>query len=121
MKHIAHKRMGYLKPTCHFIRDTVFVTEKDNIALVKLHMTRCVKHNQALIPQLDRHLAQVHEGTWAGKRRRFNNMKSTPATSSTTRNGRPTTITRRGSTNLCGSAMGWGRGTEEGLITTNIR
>jgi hypothetical protein len=53
LKHIAHKRMGYLKATCRFFRDTVSWTEKDNIALVKLHMTMCVRHNHALIPQSD--------------------------------------------------------------------
>jgi hypothetical protein len=53
LKHIAHKKMGYLRATCCLFRDTVSGTEKDNIALVKLHMPMCVRHDHALIPQLD--------------------------------------------------------------------
>jgi hypothetical protein len=53
LRHIAHKRMGYLRATYRLFKDTVSETEKDNIALVKLHMKMCVKHYQALIPQLD--------------------------------------------------------------------
>jgi hypothetical protein len=106
VKHIAHKRMGYLKATCHIIRDTVSGTEKNNIALVKLHITMCVRHNHSRILQLDGHLARVHEGTGARKRRRFYGMKSAPATSLTTRHGRPTMPTRRGSTNTCGNPSG---------------
>jgi hypothetical protein len=53
LSHIAHKRMGYLRATYRLLGDTVSETEKDNIALVKLHMKICVKHYHALIPQLD--------------------------------------------------------------------
>jgi hypothetical protein len=53
LEHKANKRMGYLCAACRFIRDTISGTEKDNIALVKLHMTMCVRHNHALIPLLD--------------------------------------------------------------------
>jgi hypothetical protein len=53
LRHIAHKRMGYLTATYHLFKDTVSETEKDNIALVKLHMKMCVKHYHALITQLD--------------------------------------------------------------------
>jgi hypothetical protein len=53
LKHIAHKRMGYLRATYRLFKDTVSVTEKYSIALVKLHMTMCVKHYHTLIPQLD--------------------------------------------------------------------
>jgi hypothetical protein len=45
--------MGYLRATYRLFKDTVSETEKDNIALVKLHMKMCVKHYHALIPQLD--------------------------------------------------------------------
>jgi hypothetical protein len=53
LRHIAHKRMGYLRATYRLFKDTVSETEKDNIALVKLHMRMCIKHYHALIPQLD--------------------------------------------------------------------
>jgi hypothetical protein len=45
--------MGYLSAMYRLFKDTVSETEKDNIALVKLHMKMCVKHYHALIPQLD--------------------------------------------------------------------
>jgi hypothetical protein len=51
LRHIAHKRMGYLRATYRLFKDTVSETEKDNIALVKLHMKMCVKHYHALIPE----------------------------------------------------------------------
>jgi hypothetical protein len=56
---LAYKRIGYLRATYRLLKDnrllkdTVSETEKDNIALVKLHMKMCVKHYHALIPQLD--------------------------------------------------------------------
>jgi hypothetical protein len=50
LRHIAHKRMGYLRATYHLFKDTVSETEKDNRALVKAHMKMCVKHYHALIP-----------------------------------------------------------------------
>jgi hypothetical protein len=53
LRHIAHKRMGYLRATFCLFKDTVSETEKDNRALVKSHMKMCVKHYHALIPQLD--------------------------------------------------------------------
>jgi hypothetical protein len=53
LRHIAHKRMGYLRATYRLFKDTVSETEKDNIALVKLRMKMCVKHYHTLIPQLD--------------------------------------------------------------------
>jgi hypothetical protein len=53
LRHIAHKRMGYLRATYRLFKDTVSEMEKDNIALVKSHMKMCVKHYHALIPQLD--------------------------------------------------------------------
>jgi hypothetical protein len=59
-RHIAHKRMGYLRATYHLFKDTVSEMEKDNRALVKAHMKMCVKHYHALIPQLD--LVKSQEG-----------------------------------------------------------
>jgi hypothetical protein len=53
LKHIAHKRMGYLRDTCCFFKDTVYETNRDNIALIKWHMKMCIKHYHALMPQLD--------------------------------------------------------------------
>jgi hypothetical protein len=53
LRHVAHKRMGYLRATYRLFKDPVSETEKDNKALVKLHMKMCVKHYHALIPQLD--------------------------------------------------------------------
>jgi hypothetical protein len=53
LRHIAHKRIGYLRATYCLFKDTVSEIEKDNNALVKLHMKMCVKHYQALIPQSD--------------------------------------------------------------------
>jgi hypothetical protein len=53
LRHIARKRMGYLRAMYHLFKDTVSETEKDNRALVKSHMKMCVKHYHALIPQLD--------------------------------------------------------------------
>jgi hypothetical protein len=53
LRHIARKRMGYLRAMYRLFKDTVSETEKDNIALVKLHMKMCVKLYHALIPQLD--------------------------------------------------------------------
>jgi hypothetical protein len=53
LRHIAHKRMGYLRATCRLFNDTVSETKKDNRALVKSHMKMCVKHYYAIIPQLD--------------------------------------------------------------------
>jgi hypothetical protein len=53
LRHIAHKRMGYTRATYRLFKNTVSETEKDNIALVKLHMKMCVKHYHSLIPQLD--------------------------------------------------------------------
>jgi hypothetical protein len=53
LRHLAHKRMGYLRATYHLFKDTVSESEKDNRALVKAHMKMCVKHYHALIPQLD--------------------------------------------------------------------
>jgi hypothetical protein len=53
LRHIANKRMGYLRPRYHLFKDTVSETEKDKRALVKSHMTMCVRQYHALIPQLD--------------------------------------------------------------------
>jgi hypothetical protein len=57
LRHIAHKRMGYLKATYRLFKDTVSGNDRDdignNIALIKLHMKMCIKHYHALIPQLD--------------------------------------------------------------------
>jgi hypothetical protein len=57
LRHMAHKRMGYLKTTYHIFKDTVSGNDRDNIgnniALIKLHMKTCIKHYHALIPQLD--------------------------------------------------------------------
>jgi hypothetical protein len=57
LRHIAHKRMGYLKATYRLFKDTVSGNNRDdkgnNIALIKLHMKMCIKHYHALIPQLD--------------------------------------------------------------------
>jgi hypothetical protein len=53
LRHIAHKRMGYLRAKYRLFKDTVSEAEKDNRALVKSHMKICVKHYHALIPQLD--------------------------------------------------------------------
>jgi hypothetical protein len=53
LRHIAHKRMGYLRATYRLFKDMVTETEKDNTALVKLHMKMCIKHYHALIPQID--------------------------------------------------------------------
>jgi hypothetical protein len=53
LRHIAHKRMGYLESNIPPIQRHVSETEKDNRALIKAHMKRCVKHYHALIPQLD--------------------------------------------------------------------
>jgi hypothetical protein len=53
LRHIPHKRMGYLSATYCLFRDTVSETEKNNGSLVKSHMKMCVKHYHALIPQLD--------------------------------------------------------------------
>jgi hypothetical protein len=53
LRHIAHKRMRYLRATYHLFKDTVPETEKDKRSLVKAHMKMCVKHYHALIPQLD--------------------------------------------------------------------
>jgi hypothetical protein len=53
LRHIAHKRMGYLRAMYRLFKDRVSKTEKDNRALVKSHMKMCVKHYHALIPQLD--------------------------------------------------------------------
>jgi hypothetical protein len=53
LRHIAHKKMEYLRATYRLFKDTVSKTEKDNRALVKAHMKICVKHYHALIPQLD--------------------------------------------------------------------
>jgi hypothetical protein len=62
LRHIAHKRMGYLRATYRLFKDTVSETEKDNRALVKSHMKMCVKHYLALIPQLD-----IIESQWGVK------------------------------------------------------
>jgi hypothetical protein len=35
LRHIVHKRMGYLRAMYRLFKDTVSETEKDNIALVK--------------------------------------------------------------------------------------
>jgi hypothetical protein len=53
LRHIARKRMGYLRATYCLFKDYVSETEKDSIALIKLHMKMCFKHYHALIPQLD--------------------------------------------------------------------
>jgi hypothetical protein len=53
LRHIAHKRMGYLRATYRLFKDTVSETEKDDRALVKAHMKMYVKHYHAIIPQLD--------------------------------------------------------------------
>jgi hypothetical protein len=47
LRYIGHKRMGYLKATYRLFKDTVFETDKENIALIKLHMKMCVKHYHA--------------------------------------------------------------------------
>jgi hypothetical protein len=53
LRHIAHKRMGYLRATYHLFKDTVSEKEKEKRALVKAHMKMCVKHYHSIIPQLD--------------------------------------------------------------------
>jgi hypothetical protein len=53
LRHIAHNRMGYLRAMYHLFKDTASEAEKDNRALIKAQMKRCVKHYHALIPQLD--------------------------------------------------------------------
>jgi hypothetical protein len=53
LRHIAHKRIGYLRATYRLFKDTVCEKKKDNRALVKAHMKMFVKHYHALIPQLD--------------------------------------------------------------------
>jgi hypothetical protein len=60
LRRIAQKRMGYLRATYHLFKDTVSETEKDNRALIKAHIKRCVKYYHALIPQLD--LVELREG-----------------------------------------------------------
>jgi hypothetical protein len=45
--------VGYQRATYRLFKDNVSETEKDSKALVKLHMTMCVQHYHALIPQLD--------------------------------------------------------------------
>jgi hypothetical protein len=40
--HIANKRMGYLRATYRLFKDTVSETERDNIALMRLHIKKCV-------------------------------------------------------------------------------
>jgi hypothetical protein len=52
-RNIVNKRMEYLINTYRLFKDTVSETEKDNIALMKLHMKMCIKQYHALIPQLD--------------------------------------------------------------------
>jgi hypothetical protein len=51
LRHIANKRMGYLRATYRLFKDTVSETEQDNIALMKLRMKMCIKQYHALIPQ----------------------------------------------------------------------
>jgi hypothetical protein len=57
LRHILHKRLGYLRDTYCLFKDTVSGNDRDkigvNISLIKLHMKMCLKHYQALIPQLD--------------------------------------------------------------------
>jgi hypothetical protein len=57
LRHIAHKRIGYLKARYRLFKDTVSGNYRDDIgnkiALIKLHMKMCIKHYHALIPQLD--------------------------------------------------------------------
>jgi hypothetical protein len=50
LRHIAHKRMGYLRATYRLFKDAISETERDNRAFVKLHRKMCVKHYHALIP-----------------------------------------------------------------------
>jgi hypothetical protein len=61
LKHIAHKRMGYLRATYRLFKDMVYETE-DNRALEKSHMKMCVKYYHTLIPQLD-----LIESQWGDK------------------------------------------------------
>jgi hypothetical protein len=53
LRHIANKRMGYLRATYRLFKYKVSEAEKDNIALMKLYMKMCSKQYHALIPQLD--------------------------------------------------------------------
>jgi hypothetical protein len=53
LRHIANKRMGYLRATYRLFKDTVSETEQDSIALMKVCMKMCIKQYHALIPQLD--------------------------------------------------------------------
>jgi hypothetical protein len=50
---IANKRMAYLTETYRCFKDTVSETDKDIIALMRVHMKRCIMQYNALIPQLD--------------------------------------------------------------------
>jgi hypothetical protein len=50
---IANRRMAYLSDTYRRFKDTVFETEKDIIALRRVHMKMCIRQYHALIPQLD--------------------------------------------------------------------
>jgi hypothetical protein len=53
LRHIANKRMGYLRAKYCLFKDTVSETEQDNKALMKLRIKMCIKQYHALIPQLD--------------------------------------------------------------------
>jgi hypothetical protein len=74
--HIANKRMGYLRATYCLFRDTVSGTEKDNIALMKLHRKVCIKQYHALIPQLD--LMETQWGVKIGDTLLCNNFGTPP-------------------------------------------
>jgi hypothetical protein len=53
LRHIANKRMGYLRAMYRLFKDKVSETEQDNISLMKLRMKMCITQYHALIPQLD--------------------------------------------------------------------
>jgi hypothetical protein len=50
---IANRRMLYLRETYRRFKDTVSEAEKDIIALMRVHMKRCIRQCHTLIPQLD--------------------------------------------------------------------
>jgi hypothetical protein len=52
-RNIADRRMACLGDTYRLFKDTVSETEKDIIALMRLHMKMCIRQYHALIPQLD--------------------------------------------------------------------
>jgi hypothetical protein len=50
---IANRRMAYLGDTYRIFKDMVSETEKDIIALMRVHMKMCIKQYHNLIPKLD--------------------------------------------------------------------